>query len=114
VNPKQQQQATIDEQVKKKHSSNQQTMYVDSTMTKLHSKARRRMKHTMPIQLVLHNNIVQIHCNIVWKFSRKNVLREAYLDKHLRLPGFLRASGMQTFKLSVLFENLESCKHLSC
>jgi hypothetical protein len=50
------------------------------------------MKHTMPIQLVVDNNIVQIHCNIVWKISRKNVLQESYLDKHLRLSGCLRAS----------------------
>jgi hypothetical protein len=50
------------------------------------------MKHTMAIQLAVDNNTVQIHCNIVWKFSRKNVLREAYLDKHLRLSGCLRTS----------------------
>ena len=40
-------------------------------------------KQTMHIQLAVDNNIVQIHYNIVWKISRKNVLREAYLDKHL-------------------------------
>jgi hypothetical protein len=67
-------------------------MYVASTMTKLHSNPRRSMKHTMPIQLVVGNNIVQIQCNIVWKISRKNVLREAYLGKHLSLSGCLRAS----------------------
>jgi hypothetical protein len=31
-------------------------------------------KQTMPIQLVVDNNIVQNHCNIVWKILTKNVL----------------------------------------
>jgi hypothetical protein len=67
-------------------------MYVASTMTKLHCKGRRRMKHIMLIQLAVDNNTVQNHYNIVWKISRKNVLREAYLDKHLRLSCCLRTS----------------------
>jgi hypothetical protein len=32
------------------------------------------MKHRMPIQMVVDNNIMQNHCKIVWKISRKNVL----------------------------------------
>jgi hypothetical protein len=62
-------------------------MYVASMKTKLHSKPRRSMEHTMPIQLAVDNNIVQIHYNIIWQISRKNVLQEAYLGKHLRLSG---------------------------
>jgi hypothetical protein len=56
------------------------------------------MKDTMPIQLAVDNNIVQNHCNIVWKISRKNVLREAYLDKHLRFLGCLRTSQYANFE----------------
>ena len=54
----------------------------------------------MAMQLVVDNNIVQIHCNIVWKNSRKNVLWEAYVSKHLRFSG--------------MFKGLVLCKHLSC
>jgi hypothetical protein len=50
------------------------------------------MKHTMPIQLAVDNNTIQNHCNILWKFLTKHVLREAYLDKHLRFSGYLRTS----------------------
>jgi hypothetical protein len=87
-----QQQVTTDEPTKKKNPPNQEKMYVASTMMKLHSKPRRSMKHTMPIQLAVDNNIVQIHWNVIWKIWRKNVLQEAYLGKHLRLSGCLMAS----------------------
>ena len=55
-------------------SSNRRTNEEEALTEPVDNEPRRSMKHTMPIQLTVDNNIVQIHCNIVWKISRKNVL----------------------------------------